>query len=157
MVFVPGFVGLGAPHWDPYGTGIMVGITRGTSQGHIARAALEAIALQNLDILDTMEKDSGIKTKELRVDGGAAANNLLLQIQANVANLDIIRPKITETTAQGAAFFAGLATGYWKDLEEIKKIWEPEKIFSPQSDPNATKMRKNWKKAIDRSKNWLSE
>jgi glycerol kinase len=104
-----------------------------------------------------MEKDSGIKTKELRVDGGAAANNLLLQIQANVANIDIIRPKITETTAQGAAFLAGLATGYWKDLEEIKKIWEPEKIFSPQSDPNATKMRKNWKKAIGRSKNWLSE
>ena len=157
VVFIPGFVGLGAPHWDPYGTGIMVGITRGTSQGHIARAALEAIALQNLDVLDTMEKDSGIKTTELRVDGGATANNLLLQIQANVANLDIIRPKITETTAQGAAFLAGLATGYWKDLEEIKKIWEPEKIFRPQSDPSATKMRKNWKKAIERSKNWLSE
>jgi glycerol kinase len=104
-----------------------------------------------------MEKDSGIKTTELRVDGGATANNLLLQIQANVANLDIIRPKITETTAQGAAFLAGLATGYWKDLEEIKNIWEPEKIFRPQSDPSATKMRKNWKKAIERSKNWLSE
>ena len=135
----------------------MLGITRGTSQGHIARAALESITLQNLDILNTMEKDADIKTKELRVDGGATANNLLLQIQANVANIDIIRPKITETTARGVAFLAGLGTGYWKNLEEIKKIWEPDKVFNPQSDTNMTKVRKNWSKAIDRSKNWLSE
>ena len=157
VVFIPGFVGLGAPHWDPYGTGTMLGITRGTSQGHIARAALEAITLQNLDILNTMEKDADIKTKELRVDGGATANNLLLQIQANVANINIIRPKIAESTAQGAAFLAGLGTGYWKNLDEIKKIWEPDKVFYPQSDTNMTKVRKNWSKAIDRSKNWLSE
>ena len=157
VVFIPGFVGLGAPHWDPYGTGTMLGITRGTSQGHIARAALESITLQNLDILNTMEKDADIKTKELRVDGGATANNLLLQIQANVANIDIIRPKITETTARGVAFLAGLGTGYWKNLEEIKKIWEPDKVFNPQSDTNMTKVRKNWSKAINRSKNWLSE
>ena len=104
-----------------------------------------------------MEKDADIKTKELRVDGGATANNLLLQIQANVANINIIRPKIAESTAQGAAFLAGLGTGYWKNLDEIKKIWEPDKVFYPQSDTNMTKVRKNWSKAIDRSKNWLSE
>ena len=157
VIFVPGFVGLGAPHWDPYGTGALIGINRSTSQGHIARAALESITLQNLDILNTMEKDSDIIIKELRVDGGATTNNLLLQIQANVANIDIIRPKITETTARGVAFLAGLSTGYWKNLEEIKKIWEPDKVFNPQSDTNMTKIRKNWSKAIDRSKNWLSE
>ena len=157
VIFVPGFVGLGAPHWDPYGTGALIGINRSTSQGHIARAALEAIALQNLDILDTMEKDSDIKIKELRVDGGATANNLLLQIQSNIAKIDIIRPKINETTAQGVAFLAGLATGYWKNLEEIKKIWESDKVFNPQLDKNMDILRKNWSKAIERSKKWHSE
>ena len=157
VIFVPGFVGLGAPHWDPYGTGALIGINRSTSQGHIARAALEAIALQNLDILDTMEKDSDIKIKELRVDGGATANNLLLQIQSNIAKIDIIRPKINETTAQGVAFLAGLATGYWKNLNEIKKIWESDKVFNPQLDKNMDIIRKNWSKAIERSKKWFSE
>ena len=157
VIFVPGFVGLGAPHWDPYGTGTLIGINQSTSQGHIARAALEAIALQNLDILDTMEKDSEIKIKELRVDGGAAANNLLLQIQASISKIDIIRPKVIETTAQGVAFLAGLATGYWKNLEEIKKIWESDKVFNPQLDKNMDILRKNWSKAIERSKKWHSE
>ena len=157
VIFVPGFVGLGAPHWDPYGTGALIGINRSTSQGHIARAALEAIALQNMDILDTMEKDSDIKIKELRVDGGATANNLLLQIQSNIAKIDIIRPKINETTAQGVAFLAGLATGYWKNLNEIKKIWESDKVFNPQLDKNMDIIRKNWSKAIERSKKWFSE
>jgi glycerol kinase len=135
----------------------LIGINRSTSQGHIARAALEAIALQNLDILDTMEKDSDIKIKELRVDGGATANNLLLQIQSNIAKIDIIRPKINETTAQGVAFLAGLATGYWKNLNEIKKIWESDKVFNPQLDKNMDIIRKNWSKAIERSKKWFSE
>ena len=157
VIFVPGFVGLGAPHWDPYGTGTLIGINQSTSQGHIARAALEAIALQNLDILDTMEKDSEIKIKELRVDGGATANNLLLQIQANMAKIDIIRPKVIETTAQGVAFLAGLATGYWKNLEEIKKIWKSDKVFNSQLDKNMDILQKNWSKAIERSKKWHSE
>ena len=155
--FVPGFVGLGAPHWDSYGTGILVGLTRGTTQGHIARAALEAIALQTMDVLVTMEKDAQLKTTELRVDGGASANNLLMQIQADFADVKIIRPKIIETTAQGAAFLAGLAVGFWKDLDEIKAIWKSDSTFDPQANTSILTTKKNWNKAISRSKNWHQE
>jgi glycerol kinase len=154
--FVPGFVGLGAPHWDQFGTGIIIGLTRGTTQGHIARSALEAIALQSMEVIQTMEKDSGIKTKELRVDGGATVNNLLMQMQADLANINIVRPQIIETTAQGAAFLAGLAVGFWKDLDEIKQYWKTDRVFTP-SGIDYSQTKSNWDKAIERSKNWNKE
>jgi len=153
--FVPAFVGLGAPHWDPYATGTIIGIQRDTRDAHIARAALESIALQSLDVIRTMEKDSGILLKELRVDGGAAVNDLLMQIQADVLRNDVVRPAITETTALGAAYLAGMGTGFWKDLDEIKNQWLMEKTF--QANPNKEKIDKlmvSWKRALDRSRDW---
>lgn len=156
VYFVPGFVGLGAPHWDQYSTGLMIGLTRGTQKGHIARAALEALALQSMDVINTMALDSGIDLKELRVDGGASANNLLMQIQSDVTGLDIVRPEIVETTAQGAAFLAGLAVGYWKDMDEIKAIWKADKKFSP-SGKDVEKLKHNWARAVERAKAWVEE
>jgi glycerol kinase len=156
VYFVPGFVGLGAPHWDQYSTGLMIGLTRGTQKGHIARAALEAMALQSMDVINTMAKDSGIELKELRVDGGASANNLLMQIQSDVTDLDIVRPEIVETTAQGAAFLAGLAVGYWEDMEEIKSIWKVDKKFSP-SGKDISRIKHNWARAVERAKAWVEE
>lgn len=156
VYFVPGFVGLGAPHWDQYSTGLMIGLTRGTQKGHIARAALEAMALQSMDVINTMAKDSGIELKELRVDGGASANNLLMQIQSDVTDLDIVRPEIVETTAQGAAFLAGLAVGYWEDMEEIKSIWKVDKKFSP-SGKDISQIKHNWARAVERAKAWVEE
>ena len=134
VYLVPAFVGLGAPYWDQYARGTIVGLTRGSNSGHIARAALEAIAYQSKDVLDAMQADSGIQFKELRVDGGATANNLLLQFQADILNIPIIRPKILETTALGAAYLAGLATGYWKDVDDIKDQWQVDTKFNPQMD-----------------------
>ena len=155
VCFVPAFVGLGAPHWDPYATGTIIGLSRGSTDAHIARAALESIALQSMDVIDTMAKDSGIMLTELRVDGGAAANNLLLQIQANVIQKKVIRPKIIETTAMGAAYLAGLAVGYWDSLEQIKQQWVEERSFIPESDPEQiNSLIANWNKALERSKNW---
>ncbi|PWL29180.1 glycerol kinase GlpK [uncultured Roseivirga sp.] len=156
VYFVPGFVGLGAPHWDQYSTGLMIGLTRGTQKGHIARAALEAMALQSMDVINTMAKDSAIELKELRVDGGASANNLLMQIQSDVTDLDIVRPEIVETTAQGAAFLAGLAVGYWEDMEEIKSIWKVDKKFSP-SGKDISQLKHNWARAVERAKAWVEE
>lgn len=156
VYFVPGFVGLGAPHWDQYSTGLMIGLTRGTQKGHIARAALEALALQSMDVINTMALDSGLDLKELRVDGGASANNLLMQIQSDVTGLDIVRPEIVETTAQGAAFLAGLAVGYWKDMDEIKAIWKADKKFSP-SGKDVEKLKHNWARAVERAKTWVEE
>ena len=156
VYFVPGFVGLGAPHWDQYSTGLLIGLTRGTQKGHIARAALEALALQSMDVINTMALDSGINLKELRVDGGASANNLLMQIQSDVTGLDIVRPEIVETTAQGAAFLAGLAVGYWKDMDEIKSIWKADKKFSP-SGKDVEKLKHNWARAVERAKAWVEE
>lgn len=156
VYFVPGFVGLGAPHWDQYSTGLMIGLTRGTQKGHIARAALEALALQSMDVINTMALDSGIDLKELRVDGGASANNLLMQIQSDVTGLDIVRPEIVETTAQGAAFLAGLAVGYWKDMDEIKSIWKADKKFSP-SGKDVEQLKHNWARAVERAKAWVDE
>ncbi len=156
VYFVPGFVGLGAPHWDQYSTGLMIGLTRGTQKGHIARAALEALALQSMEVINTMALDSGIDLKELRVDGGASANNLLMQIQSDVTGLDIVRPEIVETTAQGAAFLAGLAVGYWKDMEEIKQIWKSDRRFKP-SGKDVSKLKHNWSRAVERAKAWVEE
>ncbi len=157
VYFVPAFVGLGAPHWDPYAAGTIIGLSRGSTDAHIARAALEAIALQSMDVIDTMAKDSGINLTELRVDGGAAANNLLLQIQANVIQKKVIRPKIIETTALGAAYLAGLAVGYWDSLEQIKQQWAEERSFIPESGPEQlNNLITNWNKALERSKNWYN-
>ena len=153
--FVPGFVGLGAPHWDQYATGTIIGLSRGTTKAHIARAALDAIAFQSMEVMETMVDDSGIDLHELRVDGGAAVNNLLMQIQAEAIGNKVARPKTIETTALGAAYLAGLATGFWKNLEEIKKQWQIDRTFVPQEDPEKFRqVTLNWKKAVERSKGW---
>ncbi len=153
--FVQGFVGLGAPHWDQYATGTIIGLTRGTGKAHIARAALEAIAFRSMEVIETMVEDSGIELNELRVDGGASANNLLMQIQSDSINTKVVRPKVTETTALGAAYLAGLAVGYWKSIEEVKKQWHVDEIFNPVSDLTTIKeVIVNWKRATELSKNW---
>ncbi|MCA1802133.1 MAG: glycerol kinase GlpK [Rhodothermaceae bacterium] len=152
---VPAFAGLGAPHWDQYARGTMVGITRGTSAGHIARAALEGIAYQTMDVLNAMEADSGIEIKELRVDGGATANNLLMQFQADILSVPVVRPKILETTALGAAYLAGLAVGYWKDQKDISNQWQIDKKFEPQMKPNQiAEYTKGWNRALKAAKTW---
>jgi len=155
VVFVQGFVGLGAPHWDQYATGAIIGLTRGTGKAHIARAALEAIAFRSMEVIQTMVLDSGIALNELRVDGGAAVNDLLMQIQADSINTVVVRPQVTETTALGAAYLAGLATGYWSSIEELKTQWQVDKKFIPVDDKvKMEKTIKNWNKAVERSKSW---
>jgi glycerol kinase len=155
VFFVPAFAGLGAPYWNPDARGTMVGITRGTKASHIARAALESIAYQTMDVLKAMEADAGTSIKELRVDGGATANNLLMQFQADLLNCKVIRPEITETTALGAAYLAGLAVGFWKDTTEIAKWWKSEKVFEPAAQ--SIKMQSgidSWKRAVDAAQVW---
>jgi glycerol kinase len=149
VYFVPALTGLGAPYWDQYAKGCVYGITRGSTAAHIARAALEGIAFQTMDIVDAMQSDSGVKLCELKVDGGASRNNLLMQFQSDILGCDVIRPQITETTALGAAFLAGLAVGYWKSIDDIKSIWAVERRFSP-ADPQ-TEAKKGWKDAISRT------
>jgi glycerol kinase len=134
---VPGFVGLGAPHWRPDARGLITGLTRGTTAAHIARAALEGIALQNHDILRAMTEDSGRPLASLKVDGGAAANDLLMQFQADVLGVEIVRPELLETTALGAAFLAGLGAGVWKSKREIQRTWKEQKRFVPAKDRRA--------------------
>jgi glycerol kinase len=152
---VPAFAGLGAPHWDPYARGTIVGITRGTSSGHIARAALESIAYQVSDLLDAMAADSGIALTELRVDGGAATNNTLMQFQADLLGVPVVRPAVTETTALGAAYLAGLAVGYWSSVEEITGQWKVDRRFEPAMPrAAATALRERWTEALQRSKGW---
>jgi glycerol kinase len=155
VYLVPAFVGLGAPHWDQYARGTIVGITRGTTGGHIARAALESIAYQVGDVLEAMEADSGIEITELRVDGGAAQNDLLMQFQADVLQAPTVRPKIFETTALGAAYLAGLAVGYWKDQAEVTKQWEADRRFEPLQDAESVEgLKGSWRRALERSKAW---
>ncbi|MCC9658759.1 glycerol kinase GlpK [Rhodopirellula halodulae] len=155
VYLVPAFAGLGAPHWDSYARGILVGLTRGTTKAHIARAALEGIAFQVADVLDAMRNDSGVAIEELRVDGGAAANDLLMQFQADIIGTRVVRPKVIETTAAGAAYVAGLATGFWKDTQEIESIWETDRVFEPKmSSAEAKKRRARWAQALERSKQW---
>lgn len=149
---VPAFAGLGAPHWDSHAQGIIVGINRGTTRAHIARAALEGIAFQCADVFDAMKRDSGKTISELRVDGGASANNFLMQFQADIMQVPVVRPKITETTALGAAFLAGLAVGFWKDANEIEQVWQTDRVFQPQmSAEEATARRCQWNDALRRS------
>jgi glycerol kinase len=155
VYLVPAFVGLGAPHWDPYARGTIVGITRGTTAGHIARAAVESIALQVADLADAMRSDAGDSLAELRVDGGAAVNNALLQYQADIMQLPVIRPQVTETTALGAAYAAGMATGVWKGRDAIAGHWKVDRRFEPKMSPDeATLIRARWNDAVRRSQNW---
>lgn len=150
VYIVPAFTGLGAPHWNPGARGSMFGITRGTTNGHIARAALESIAFQTMDVLKAMEADSGIAIKELRVDGGATANDLLMQFQSDILNTKVLRPTVTETTALGAAYLAGLAVGYWNNIEEIQQQWLVDKQFTPaMQEQDRDKLTKGWHKAIN--------
>jgi glycerol kinase len=156
VYLVPAFVGLGAPHWDQYARGTMVGITRGTTKAHIARAALESIALQTHDIMNCMQKDAGIKLDTLRADGGATRNNLLMQCQANVLGVPVERPRVTETTALGAAYLAGLAVGFWKSEEEISAMWQLDRRFEPNKDPaEREKLIAGWQRAVERSRRWI--
>lgn len=155
VYLVPAFAGLGAPHWDAYARGTIVGITRGTTSAHLARAALEGIAFQVADVLTAMEKDSSSKLTELRVDGGACANNLLMQFQADIMQCPVVRPKIIETTSLGAAYLAGLATGFWKNDSEIERIWQADRRFEPTMKPQeANSRRERWADALDRSREW---
>ncbi len=156
VYFVPAFAGLGAPQWDPYARGLVIGLTRGTTKAHFARAALEAIAYQVADVLDAMQSDSGIELTELRVDGGAAANNLLMQFQADMLGVPVIRPRILETTALGVAYLAGLAVGFWKDREEIAHQWQVESKFEPAMEESQLKtLKEGWQKALGRAGGWI--
>jgi glycerol kinase len=158
VALVQGFVGLGAPHWDQYATGAIIGLRRETGKAHIARAALEAIAFSSMEVIQTMVEDSGIEVNELRVDGGASVNNLLMQIQADAIQTKVVRPKVTETTALGAAYLAGLAIGFWKNLDELKQHWQVDRIFEPVSETIQIKtLIKDWKRAVERSKHWYGE
>jgi glycerol kinase len=155
VFFVPAFAGLGAPYWDPEARGTIVGLTRGTTAGHLARAALASIAYQTMDVLNAMEADAGMQIKELRVDGGATANDLLMQFQADVLSCKVIRPSIVETTALGAAYLAGLAVGFWKDVAEIQQLWQSEKEFTPGDDLQDIKTDiEGWKRAIHAAQSW---
>ena len=136
---VPAFTGLGAPYWDQYARGIIVGITRGVNKNHITRATLESIAYQSYDVIQAMKKDSGIEIRNLKVDGGASANNFLMQFQADILNTTIQRPLYVETTALGAAYLAGLSTGYWKDKDDIRDNWEVSKTFKPSMEEEKEK------------------
>jgi len=158
VYFVPAFAGLGAPYWDPYARGTIVGLTRGSNAGHIARAALESIAFQSAELLHAMERDSGRSSKELRVDGGAAADDLLMQFQADLLGVPVVRPRVLETTALGAAYLAGLATGVWASREEIAKQWKVAKRFEPKMKREEAERRmEEWKRALERARGWGKE
>jgi glycerol kinase len=156
VYFVPAFVGLGAPHWDMYARGTIVGLTRGTTRAHLARAALESIAFQSRDVLEAMAADSGIAVEGLRVDGGASANDFLCQFQADLLNVAVLRPRIIETTALGAAYLAGLGAGVWRSADEVGGRWALERRFAPRLDESARATRYDgWRRAVEKSKGWL--
>ncbi len=155
VYLVPAFSGLGAPHWDPYARGSLFGLTRGSTTAHIARAALESIAYQSTDVLTAMEADAGLRLTQLRVDGGASVNNLLMQFQADILGVPVVRPKIAETTALGVAYLAGLAVGYWKDPGEIASQWQIDRVFEPDLSPERREeLKAGWAKAVNRAKGW---
>jgi glycerol kinase len=157
VYFVPAFAGLGSPHWDPHARGAIGGLTRGSTAAHIARAALESIAFQSADVLDAMHQDSGITIAELRVDGGAARNDFLMQFQADILGVPVVRPRMTETTALGTAYLAGLAVGYWKNAAEIDTQWHVERRFEPSMNPGCMQMqRTRWRRAVDRARGWAT-
>lgn len=158
VYLVPAFAGLGAPHWDPYARGTLVGMTRGSNKAHIARAALESIAYQTRDVLTAMEADSGIQLTELRVDGGASMNDLLMQFQADLLGVPVVRSAVSETTALGAAYLAGLAVGYWSHQDEIADNWREAKRFEPAMDAETReKLVRGWEKAVQASRGWARE
>jgi glycerol kinase len=153
VYLVPAFVGLGAPHWDPHARGALVGLTRGANRAHVARATLEAIAFQSRDVIESVEEESGVRLDELRVDGGAAANDLLLQITADVLGRDVVRPAVLETTALGAAYLAGLATGFWESRDEVTANWRVDRRFSPRmASERREEIYAGWKRAVERVK-----
>jgi len=157
VYLVPAFAGLGAPHWDAYARGAMFGLTRGATAGHIARAALEAIAFQSADVLAAMERDAAMTLTELRVDGGAAANNLLMQFQADLLGVPVVRPRVLETTALGAGYLAGLAVGYWKDAADVASNWQVDRRFEPSmSRDRSGELRARWEKAVARAQDWAA-
>lgn len=152
VYFVPALTGLGAPYWDQYAKGSVTGITRGTTAAHIARAALEGIAFQTMDIVDAMQKDAGVRLSGLKVDGGASRNNLMMQFQADILGTDVIRPKMTETTALGAAYLAGLAVGFWNDVDEIRSQWQSDRVFTPSAPRDYTdSVKAGWAEAVSRT------
>jgi len=158
VYFVPAFVGLGAPYWDAYARGTLIGLTRGTTRAHLARAALDAIALQSRDVLDAMRRDSGIALSALRVDGGASRNDLLMQIQADVLGVPVERPAITETTALGAAYLAGIAVGWWTCCDDLAAHWQLERTFEPRMAPAEREaLIAGWQRAVERAKGWAQE
>jgi glycerol kinase len=156
VYFVPAFTGLGSPHWDPYARGTLIGLTRGTTRAHIARAALDGIAYQVADVLTAMQADAAIPVTELRVDGGAAANDLLMQFQADLLGVPVVRPRQLESTAQGAAYLAGLAVGFWQDEAEIRALWKVDRVFEPSMDKGRRgELLAGWAKALGRAKGWI--
>jgi glycerol kinase len=155
--FVPALSGLGAPYWDPRARGTITGITRGTTRAHLARATLEAIAFQSAELIEAMAADSGIALTELRVDGGATKSNLLMQMQADLLGVPVVRPKVTETTALGAAYLAGLATGFWRDEAEIGAMWSRDRVFEPTLSASESGERlAGWKRAVERARDWAT-
>jgi len=153
VVIVPALAGLGAPHWDPFARGLISGLSRGTTKAHICRAALEAVCFQSVELMECMQRDASTHLDELRVDGGASNSDLLMQIQADLMGCEIVRPKVTETTAFGAAALAGLAVGFWESKEDLARIWKEEKRFIPQiSDDKRRQMRAAWDKAVEAAK-----
>lgn len=158
VYFVPAFTGLGAPYWNQHARGIVVGITRGSTDAHFARAAVESIAFQSMDLLKAMEADAGLPIKELRVDGGATVNNQLMQFQSDILNTTVIRPSVTETTALGAAYLAGLAVGFWKNLDEARRNWQQDRQFTPEMDEAARReLQKDWKRAVRAAQAWTED
>jgi len=156
VYLVPAFSGLGAPHWNPQARGMLMGLSRGSGEAHIARAALESIAYQTYDILKAMEMDSGARIRELRVDGGATRNDFLMQFQSDLLGTAVVRPSITETTAMGAAFLAGIAVGFWKDVQELQSLWQEDTTFRPDEGKNHDEQLKEWKRATDTVKYWAN-
>src|SRR5882757_3866720 len=155
VVLVPAFAGLGAPHWDPYARGALLGMTRGTTKADIARAALEGIALEVTAVLGAMQAVSGLPLAQVRVDGGASANGLLMQIQADVLGIDVVRPKNAEATVLGAAYLAGIAVGYWPDKEAIARQWHVDRVFQPKMDSSTrNRVREIWHRALGRAQGW---
>lgn len=152
---VPAFVGLGAPYWDPYARGAILGLSRGANRAHVVRATLESLAFQTRDVIDSVERSSGVRLSELRVDGGAAANDLLLQMQADILGRDVVRPAVLETTAAGAAYLAGLAVGFWKDRDEVASHWREDRRFTPKMpDDKREALYAGWKRAVERTRDW---
>jgi glycerol kinase len=158
VYLVPAFTGLGAPYWNQHARGTIVGITRGSSDAHIARAAIESIAFQSMDLLKAMEADAGLPIKEVRVDGGATVNNQLMQFQSDILNTQVVRPQVTETTALGAAYLAGLAVGFWKNIDELQQYWQKDKAFTPSmKDEKRNTLQKDWKRAVKAAQAWTEE